>query len=60
LLVPINVKVFDLATCYCFEKPVDKFDKQFCIIDMESYGFEMVANSFSLPRFILKIPVDNI
>jgi hypothetical protein len=27
---------------------------------MESYGFEMVCDSFSLPRIILKVPVDKI
>jgi nucleoside phosphorylase len=29
-------------------------------VDMESYGFEMVCDSFSLPRIILKVPVDKI
>jgi len=59
LLVPINIKVFDLITSYCFEKPVLQFNKKNCIVDMESYWFEIVADSFLLPRLILKIPVDN-
>lgn len=60
LLVPINFKVSNLISCYCFEKPVSKFDIKNNIVDMESYGFEIVADSFQLPRLILKIPVDNI
>ncbi len=60
LLVPINFKVSNLIDCYCFEKPVSKFDIKDSIVDMESYGFEMVADSFQLPRLILKTPVDNI
>ena len=29
-------------------------------VDMESYGFEKVCDSFSLPRIILKVPVDKV
>ena len=29
-------------------------------VDMESYWFEMVCDSFSIPRIILKVPVDKI
>lgn len=29
-------------------------------IDMESYGFEKVCDSFSIPRILLKIPVDKV
>lgn len=60
LLVPINIKIFHLVSCYCFDKPVKKLDTKFCLVDMESYGFEIVADNFLLPRLILKIPVDNI
>lgn len=29
-------------------------------VDMESYGFELVAESFRIPRAILKVPVDEV
>jgi hypothetical protein len=29
-------------------------------VDMESYGFEKVCDSFSVARVILKIPVDKV
>lgn len=29
-------------------------------VDMESYGFEKVCDSFSIPRMILKLPVDKV
>lgn len=60
LLIPINIKNFTLTTCYCFDKPVNNLDIDNCIVDMESYGFEIVADSFLLPRLILKVPVDDI
>ena len=64
-LVPINLKLYDLATCFSSEIPVSNSDnlpiqEDFYLIDMESYGFELVWNSFNIPRLILKIPVDKI
>jgi len=72
LLIPINFKIAPFATCLSSETPIkhnklninincQKFlnpQSIINVIDMESYGFELVANKFLIPRLILKIPVD--
>jgi len=64
-LVPINLRLFNLITCVSSEKPVSSIENiwiqdSFYLVDMESYGFELVWNNFNIPRLILKIPVDKI
>jgi len=39
-----------------FQTSWDSFD--LFLLDMESFGFEFVAEKFNLPRIILKVPVD--
>jgi len=64
-LVPINLKLSNLTTCISSEIPVSSIENiwiqdNFYLVDMESYGFELVWNYFNIPRLILKIPVDEI
>ncbi len=64
-LIPINFKLYNLSTCLSSETPVSNIEnltiqEDFFLVDMESYGFELVGNNFNIPRLILKIPVDKI
>jgi len=70
--VTLPFKIAPFATCLSSETPIkhnklninincQKFlnpQSIINVIDMESYGFELVANKFLIPRLILKIPVD--
>lgn len=62
LIIPQIIDFWILESIACSEKPVYNekklLDENY--IDMESYGFEKVCDSFSVPRIILKIPVDKI
>lgn len=62
LIIPNLINFWDLESIFCSEKII--FDSNLLnwenFVDMESYGFELVCDSFSIPRMILKIPVDKI
>ncbi|MDD2907631.1 MAG: hypothetical protein PHH98_03235 [Candidatus Gracilibacteria bacterium] len=62
LIIPNLIDFLSLKSIACSEKIV--FDSSIILeelfVDMESYGFELVCNSFSVPRLILKVPVDKI
>ena len=62
LIVPNLIDFLSLQSIACSDKIIfDSFfiwDENF--VDMESYGFELVCDSFKIPRIILKIPVDKI
>lgn len=62
LIVPNLVDFWDLESIFCSEKIIfdwkDILEEKFC--DMESFWFELVCESFSIPRMILKVPVDKI
>jgi hypothetical protein len=62
LIIPKIIDFWDLESIAASEKVVydanEIWEEKF--IDMESYGFEMVCDSFNLPRIIIKIPVDKI
>ncbi len=40
--------------------PLGEIERGFFFVDMESYWFELVCNSFNISRIILKVPVDKI
>lgn len=62
LLVPNILDFWELESIFCSEKIIfnwkEIFEENF--VDMESFGFETVLDSFSIPRIILKVPVDKI
>jgi len=62
LIIPKIIDFWKFESIACSEAPIYKekklWDENY--IDMESYGFEKVCDSFSIPRIILKIPVDKI
>ncbi len=62
LLVPHLINFWDFESIFCSEKVV--FDSETLLeeqfVDMESFGFELVCDSFSLSRAIFKVPVDKI
>lgn len=62
LIVPNIIDFWELNSIASSENIVyDKSEiKSEEYVDMESYGFEKVMDSFFLARLILKIPVDNI
>ncbi len=62
LIIPRIIDFWKSKSIACSEKPVydDKKIHDEKYVDMESYGFEMVCDSFSISRIILKIPVDKI
>ncbi|MDP2091052.1 MAG: hypothetical protein Q8K30_05650 [Candidatus Gracilibacteria bacterium] len=62
LIIPHLLDFGELVSIACSEKVVyDKNDlSDELYVDMESYGFEKVCDSFSLARIILKVPVDDV
>jgi len=62
LIVPNLIAFLSLQSIACSDKIIFDslliWDENF--VDMESYGFELVCDSFKTPRIILKIPVDKI
>lgn len=62
LLIPNLIDFLSLESIACSDKIV--YDQQTIwdekFVDMESYWFELVCDSFKIPRLILKIPVDKI
>ncbi len=62
LIVPKIIDFSKLESIACSEKPVydqeEIWEEKF--VDMESYWFEKVCDSFSVARLILKVPVDKI
>lgn len=62
LIVPYIIDFWDLESIFCSETIV--YDKKILdwenFVDMESFAFEKVCDAFSVPRLILKVPVDKI
>jgi len=62
VIVPNLIDFLSLQSIACSDKIIFDslliWDENF--VDMESYGFEIVCDSFKIPRIILKIPVDKI
>ncbi|MDD3793815.1 MAG: hypothetical protein PHI37_03320 [Candidatus Gracilibacteria bacterium] len=62
LIVPNLIDFLSLQSIACSDKII--FDSLLIgdenFVDMESYAFELVCDSFKIPRIILKIPVDKI
>lgn len=62
LIIPNIIEFWSLESLLCSEKVVfdDKTLWDESYVDMESYGFEKVCDSYLLPRLILKVPVDKL
>lgn len=62
VIVPNLIDFLSLESIACSEKVVidNNILKEEKFVDMESYGFEMVCDSFNIPRILLKIPVDKV
>lgn len=62
VIVPNLIDFLNLESIACSEKIVtdNNILKEEKFVDMESYGFEMVCDSFNIPRILLKIPVDKV
>lgn len=68
VIVPNLIDFLSLESIACSEKivydtsslPLGETEWGLFFVDMESYGFEMVCDSFKIPRILLKIPVDKI
>lgn len=62
VIVPNLIDFLNLESIACSEKIVtdNAILKEEKFVDMESYGFEMVCDSFNIPRILLKIPVDKV
>lgn len=62
VIIPNLIDFLSLESIACSEKIVTDniILKEENFVDMESYGFEMVCDSFKIPRILLKIPVDKI
>lgn len=62
LIVPNIIDFLSLESIACSEKIV--YDSSILLdenfVDMESYGFELVCDSFKIPRVIIKVPVDKV
>lgn len=62
LIIPNLIDFWKLSSIACSEKIIYNEDdlEWENYVDMESYGFEKVCDSFSLARIILKIPIDKV
>ena len=62
LIIPKIIDFWEISSIACSEVPVydEKKLEEEKYVDMESYGFEKVCDSFSVARVILKIPVDKV
>ena len=62
LCIPIFEEFFPLKSIACSEKIIYKSEEigKEEFVDMESYGFELCASEYMIPRLILKIPYDTI
>ena len=62
LIVPTIINWYDLWSIVTSDHVVYDskllFDESY--VDMESYGFELVCDSFKIPRLLLKVPVDKV
>lgn len=62
IIIPNLIDFWSLESIFCSEKIV--YDNSILgnqnFVDMESYWFEIVCDNFSIPRIILKIPIDKI
>ncbi len=62
LIIPKILDFWELVSIACSENVIydknDLLDELY--VDMESYWFEKVCDSFSFPRIILKLPVDKV
>ena len=61
LLPPLPFLMGDITSIYCSEKPLMSWNIEWeGFVDMESWGFEWVADHFRLPRLLLKVPCDKV
>ena len=62
LIIPHLIDFWNLESIACSESVIYNWEKLEWedYIDMESYWFEKVCDSFRLPRMILKVPVDKV
>jgi len=62
LIVPYFFEFSKIGSIISSEKIIYDISKiwEENFVDMESYWFELVCNSFNIPRIILKVPVDKI
>ena len=68
LIIPKIINFWKISTIFSSEKivyeasslPLGEIERGTNFVDMESYGFEMVCDSFKVPRIILKVVVDKI
>lgn len=62
IIVPHLIDFWELSSILCSENIIynekDLLWEDF--VDMESYGFEKVCDSFSIPRIIIKVPIDKV
>ena len=61
LLPPLPFLIGDITSIYCSEKLLMSWNIEWeGFVDMESWGFEWVADHFRLPRLLLKVPCDKV
>ena len=61
LLPPLPFLMGDITSIYCSEKLLMSWNIEWeGFVDMESRGFEWVADHFRLPRLLLKVPCDKV
>lgn len=61
LLPPIPFLFWSVVSIYSSETPVmERTMQDEGFVDMESWGFELVADHFRLPRLFLKVPCDKV
>ena len=61
LLPPLPFLFGEVASIYSSEIPKTRWDIDWeGFVDMESWGFELVADHFRFPRLLLKVPCDKV
>lgn len=60
LLPPLPFCFAKIESIFCSEKVLFEAVGNRGFVDMESRGFELIADKFRLPRLILKVPYDRI
>ena len=61
LLPPLPFLFGEVASIYSSERPITSWDFNWeGFVEMESWGFELVADQFRFPRLLLKVPCDKV
>ena len=61
LLPPLPFLCGEVASIYSSEVPMTRWNIDWeGFVDMESWGFELVADHFRFPRLLLKVPCDKV